>query len=144
MDNNAHSYAKLDEFLDQLRKSEELNSDAAADVATALKGQISDNISLEVDPYGHPWPPTKNGKPALQRAMKAISVTAEGTVINFEVTGVEARHHTGSAKGYHGGSKALGGYRRALIPFSKLPGPFKGIIRNVLARRFKNIWRDAA
>jgi hypothetical protein len=152
MADNASSFARLDEFLDKMRASASLDKDAAADVCVALRKATSANIRAQRDPYGHAWRLSLNTDSILEDAMSAISITSEGTKIRFEVTGPEAMHHVGSAKGYHGGSGAgyhdqanlagerLGGYRRPLIPFSKIPGPFKTVIRDVLAKRFGEIF----
>lgn len=165
MDNNAYSYHRLDQFLDKLRQAEELDESATQECADALRAKISSNIASQLDPYGHPFPPATTGEPVLVNAMQAVRVEAKDTAIEFEVTGPEARHHLGNARGYKGGSwkktpqhaklwqaAALArgakahttGMRRALIPFSKLPGPFQSIIRNVLAKRFRRIFKEVA
>jgi hypothetical protein len=143
LDNNAHSYAKLDALLEFLRKEKLEPGDAQACVAP-LKSQTAANIAAQVDPYEHAWRPGKEGQPVLVNAMEAITIESEGTTLKFAVTGPEALHHVGSAKGYHGGSAALGGFRRALIPFSKIPGPFKQIIGKVLRRRLNDRLEKAA
>jgi hypothetical protein len=155
MDSNAHSYAKLDALLEFLRSEKLEPGDAQACVAP-LKSQTAANIAAQVDPYGHAWRPGKDGQPVLVNAMKAITIESSGTEITFSVTGPEALHHVGSAKGYHGGSGAgykdqanlggamLGGFRRPLIPFLKIPGPFKQIIGKVLQRRLNDRLQKAA
>jgi len=159
MDNNAASYAELDEFLENMRRVETIQPEDTVAVVDALRSKTASNIAAQLDPYGHPWRPTKDGRPALQNAMQSIKIEADGTSIKFEVEGVEWRHHVGSARGYHGGSGAgytkaggeanlemagLGGFRRPLIPFSRIPGPFKAIIRTVLATRLGRVFRKAA
>lgn len=155
MDNNAHSYAKLDALLDLLR-SERLEADDVEACRDAMEQKTRENIAAQVDPYGHAWRPGKEGHPVLQNAMSAISIEAQGTTIEFSVSGPEAMHHVGSARGYHGGSGAdyrdqanlagagLGGFRRPLIPFSKLPGQFKAILRKVLFERLGDRLKEAA
>ena len=143
MDNNAHSYAKLDALLEFLRNEKLEPSDAEACIQP-LKSQTAANIAAQVDPYGHAWQPGKDGQPVLQNAMGAIEITSSGTALEFSVSGPEALHHVGSARGYHGGSSKLGGYRRVLIPFSKIPGPFKAIIGKVLQWRINARLEQAA
>jgi hypothetical protein len=141
---NASGFVALDAFCDKLRSCATLDHDAAEEVAEALEAKTRSNIAEQRDPYGHLWRPSSDENPMLVNAMGAISIDAVGTKITFHVSGVEARHHVGSARGYHGGSAGLGGFRRSLIPFSKLPGPYKAIIREVLAKRFAQIFQEAA
>jgi len=165
MDDNAAGYAALDDLLEKMRRVEDIEQSDTEACADALRAKTASNIAAQIDPYGHAWPPTKDGYPALVNAMNAIKIVAEKTTIKFSVDGPEARHHIGNARGYHGGSyKQVGkhaqawqaakvaagvpmvntGYRRALIPFSQLPGPFKAIIRKVLIERFNRIFKEAA
>lgn len=139
MADNASFYAALDKLLDDLRADETLCEDAAPEVAKELHAQIAKNVAAQVDPYGHPWPESKAGGPVLVNAAKAVSATTSGSTIILELTGPEVRHHVGSAKGYHGGSAKLGGYRRPIIPWKSLPGPMKAVVRRVLKRRFDAI-----
>ena len=97
---------------------------------------MTSNVAAQVDPYGHPWRPSPDGLPLLTNAAAAVTSEASGTSIKLTLTGVEARHHFGSAKGYHGGSAKLGGFRRPIIPFKNLPGPFRAAARTALSRRF--------
>lgn len=140
---NAAAYQALDEWLDKLRASEHLNEDSAKEIAVEFKKQVRANVAAQVDPYGHPWPASKDGLPLLINAADAVECTANGTEITMTLEGVEARHHIGNARGYHGGSSKLGGFRRPIIPFKSLPGPFRGIVRKVLTRRFGAIFGGA-
>lgn len=133
-------FAALDAFLDKLRSLEDLNEDAAAEVAKAYKKKVRENVRAQVDPYGHPWEPGKSSAVVLEQADDAVSCVANGTTIEMTLTGVEVMHHVGSARGYRGGSSSLGGYRRAIIPWKSLPGPFKAVTREVLAKRFGKIF----
>jgi hypothetical protein len=144
MANNASAYAALDRIADALRMSEHLDEDVAKDVRGELESTIAGNIAAQRDPYGHAWQPAKDDLPLLVNAAKAVSVTRSGTTIAMTVTGPEARHHIGNARGYHGGSAKLGGFRRTLIPFKSLPGPFIAVIRKVLQRRFALLFKEAA
>lgn len=143
MADNSAFYAKLDAFTDRLRQCESLDEDAAKECAAALHAKVRSNVAAQVDPYGHAWPPGKQGQPVLVNAANAVTSEANGTTITMAVTGPEAMHHVGSARGYHGGSAKLGGYRRPLIPWKSLPGPMKAVIREVLAKRFNRIFGGA-
>lgn len=140
MADNASFYAKLDEFTDALRKSEQLDEDAAKEVADALHAKVASNCAAQIDVYGQPFEPGKGGQPVLVNAAKAVTSEAQGTTIKMTISGPEYLHHVGAARGYHGGSGKLGGFRRSIIPFKALPGPFKGVIREVLSKRFKAIF----
>jgi hypothetical protein len=139
MADNAAAFAKLDAQVAFLRKLPQINHDAAAEVAQEFQAKVENNVSSQVDPYGHPWRPSPDGLPLLVNAAKQVTMKAKGTEITMELTGVEVRHHVGSARGYHGGSSKKGGFRRPIIPFSKLPGPFLAIIRRVLSKRFDKL-----
>lgn len=128
---NAHAFAELDAHLDRLRRLGDVCKVAAPGVRDALEAKVQSNIAANVDPYGHAWFPSRLGK-VLVNAAKAVALRVRGTAIEFEVTGVEALHHVGSARGYHGGSAKLGGFRRQLIPFKGIPGPMKSEIGRVL------------
>jgi len=137
---NSAAYQALDEWLDKLRASGHLNEDSAQEIAVEFKKQATSNIAAQVDPYGHPLHASKDGMPVLINADGAITCSARGTEITMTVEGPEARHHIGNARGYHGGSSKLGGFRRPLIPFKTLPGPFKAVVRRVLTKRFVAIF----
>lgn len=138
MPDNAHAYAQLDSMLDRLKRVEGLGKEAAPDVRDALEAKVAENVAANVDPYGHAWFPSKQGA-VLKNAAAAVSVVAKEGQVKMTVTGPEVKHHVGSARGYHGGSAKLGGFRRALIPFKAIPGPFKAEIRRVLQEKFKAI-----
>jgi hypothetical protein len=139
MPDNAAAFAKLDAYATFLRKLPELNHDAADEVAQEFQAKIESNVAAQVDPYGHPWRPGKDGEPVLVNAAKQVTTKASGTKITMTLDGVEVLHHVGRARGYRGGSGKLGGFRRSIIPFSKLPGPFLAIIRRVLSKRFDKL-----
>jgi hypothetical protein len=135
------SRVQLDGLLDTLRRREDLvDTHAAKDVANAFMGLVRENVAANQDPYGHAWHPPPDGQPVLVHAADKVECTVEGTSITMTVSGVERMHQVGSAKGYHGGSSAKGGFRRPIIPWSNLPGPFKAVARkvleNVLLRKF--------
>ena len=136
MADNSAGFNALDEELERLRALEHMNEDAAKDVAVGFKSKVVSNVAAQLDPYGHPWHESKDGLPLLVNAAQAVTSEADGTKVVMTVSSIENRHHVGSAKGYRGGSSKLGGFRRPIIPFSKLPGPFKAVCREVLVKRF--------
>jgi hypothetical protein len=139
MDKNASAYVALHEHMQHLRDVVDINEDVAKDVSKRFEKRIAANIASQRDPYGHLWQPSKLGQ-VLVDAMKSIAFKVSGTTIEIVVSGVEALHHIGAARGYRGGSAKLGGFRRALIPFSKLPGPFKDDILDALQKRWNEIF----
>ena len=141
MSSNASAFAALDAHLDRLRRIPDLVRQSTPDVSSALKRKLDDNVARGVDPYGAPLRPTKDGRQPLKNAGARIAVRPVGTTVLVELTGDEVRHHVGSARGYHGGSAKLGGFRRPLIPWRGLPGPIKAVIREVLDRRFVHLMR---
>ena len=149
MADNSAGFEALDAQQEKLRQLGDINSAATPEVAREFEGKVVSNVAAQLDPYGHPWHPSPDGLPLLVNAAQHVTSEARGTTVTMTVSGVENRHHVGSAKGYHGGSgagynkaggesnlsrKALGGFRRPIIPFSKLPGPFKDICRTVLVK----------
>jgi len=140
MADNSAAFAALDAELELLEKVQTINEDCSRDVAEGFQQKVEENVANQVDPYGHAWPPGKDGRPVLINAASHVTNVAKGTTIETSLNNaVDVRHHVGSARGYRGGSAKLGGFRRSIIPFSKLPGPFKGVIRERLQKRFNEI-----
>jgi len=140
MGDNPAAFEALDAHLERLKRVQGINEEAAPDIADGFEKLVRSNVAAQVDPYGHPFYPSKDGLPVLINAAEHVTTTAKGTTITQELTGVEVRHQNGSAKGYHGGSLKLGGFRRPIIPFNKLPGPFKAVCRDKLQTRFNIIF----
>lgn len=144
MADNSAAFAALDAQLERLRKVETLNEDCAHEVAEGFQQKVESNVGNQVDPYGHPWRPSQDGLPVLINAASHVTNKAAGTTITTILNDpVDVRHHVGSARGYRGGSNKLGGFRRSIIPFSKLPGPFKAVIRETLTKKFAAIFGGA-
>jgi hypothetical protein len=139
MSNNAAAYEMMDRMLNKLRSIPGLAKESAPDIAKALKVEISKNISAQQDPYGHKWREGEDGGPVLKGALKAVDVRAVGSVIIIDLTGPEVMHHLGSAKGYKGGSSKQGGFRRPIIPFTKLPGPMRQVTGKVLEQHWNKL-----
>ena len=139
-----YDFSSLDAFLETLRGLPALCEESAAEVAEEFKAETDRNIKAQRDPYGHLWYPSKDGLPVLLNAGEHVTTKATGTLIEIKLTGVEVRHHIGNARGYRGGSAKLGGFRRAIIPYKTLPGPFKAVCRRVLERKYNANFRKAA
>ena len=159
MADNHQAFVELHAYTDKLRRLVDITEDSAKEISKKFEARTAGNIAAQRDPYGHLWRPAKDGRALLTNAMAAIKFTVAGTTITIEIGGVEAMHQVGSARGYYGGSGAgyqkkqgeanlgkssLGGFRRAQIPFSKLPGPFEQDIREVLGKKFDQIFARAA
>jgi|WetSurMetagenome_2_1015567.scaffolds.fasta_scaffold589661_2 hypothetical protein len=129
---NASAFAALDGFLERLRSVPDLPKKAAPEVAEKLDANIASNVASQNDIYGHPFRPSQDGYPVLIHAAEKVQTTVNGSRLKFRLDGVEAMHQVGSARGYRGGSARLGGFRRPVIPFAKIPGPWKAILRTVL------------
>lgn len=144
MADNSSAFAALDEQLERLQKLESINEDCSREVAEDFQQKVEENVANQVDPYGHAWQPGKDGLPVLINAASHVTNVAKGTTIETSLNDeIHVRHHVGSARGYRGGSSKLGGFRRSIIPFKKLPGPFKAVIRERLQKRFGQIFGGA-
>lgn len=121
---------ELDDMIDKLRSLPELGKRAAPDVAVAVRESILETIRAGTDAEGKAWEPRKEdgGKP-LVGAASAVKVAATGSRIFARVTGPEARHHLGRAKG---------GVRRGIIP-TRLTPDLTERVRTVLERHFRQI-----
>ena len=144
MADNHQAFVELHAYTDKLRRLVDITEDSAKEISKKFEARTAANIAAQRDPYDHLWRPAKDGRALLTNAMAAIAFALAGTTITIEIGGPEALHQVGSAKGYHGGSLKLGGFRRAMIPFSKLPGPFEADIREVLKVKFETIFARAA
>jgi hypothetical protein len=125
----------IDSALERLRRIEGLAEEGAPEVARATTQEVHQNIRAQRDPWHKPWKPGKEGRPVLVNAAAHVKVIADGTVILATVDGVESLHHIGKARGYHGGSGALGGFRRNLMPTGGIvPGPLRTVTYEALRR----------
>lgn len=120
--------AKLDEKLRQLRELGTLVKDSAPEVAKAVDVELRSQIARGVGPDGAPLAPTKDGRQPLKNAGKALRVRAIGTVVLSTLSGPEAQHNSGRARG---------GVRRQVLPSGKIPEPVTKAITKVVADRFK-------
>lgn len=124
----ADGAAKLDAQIKKLRELGGMVDRAAPAIAKAVEGELRANVAAGVGPDGEPLTRTKDGRQPLERAGRAITVRALGTVILAKVSGHHALHHLGRARG---------GVRRPLIPTAKIPDPVTKAITKTLTAEFR-------
>lgn len=129
---NEAGFAALQRQIDRIRSlPKELVRQAGPEIAKALQADTEESILRQQGPGGDRWLPTASGAPALRNAAPHVTTRAIGTVILQRVDGVEARHHSGTAKG-----KVV----RQIIPVRKIPDPVTKAIKAVLDKVFFKIW----
>lgn len=124
---NASAFTALDAMIGRLRAVKGLAHAAAPAIARELDQELDANIDRGVGPDGKPWELTKAGKTPLRNAAKALAVRAVGTVILARLTGPEAKHHKGIARGH---------IARRILPTRKIPAPMVEVIKRVLSQKF--------
>jgi hypothetical protein len=97
----------------------------APEVAREAKAIIDRNIANGQGPDGKPWKPTKKGEKPLRGAAAAVSARADGSRVVLTLTGPEALHHLGWARG---------GVVRQILPYRNLPAPFLLAIKRAVAK----------
>lgn len=131
-DDNADAFSALDAQIARVQSLETAPQEIAKEGAKELDAIIRANILKGQAPDGTAWSPTKSGEPALRGAGKALSTTAQGTVIVASLEGPEALHHLGFAKG---------GVKRQILPTRALPGAMvqalKAVADRVLRRKLE-------
>lgn len=80
--------------------------------AAAVADVIAGHVARGEGPDGKPWRRTAAGDVPLRNAAAAVTVRTVGSTIVQRVTGPEARHDTGTARG---------GIRRPILPVGALP-----------------------
>lgn len=85
----------------------------AAAAVPEFRREIETSIAAGEGPDGTKWAPTKEGKPALRNAAKALRVVASGSRIVASLSGPEAKHDIGAVKG---------GKQRKILPTGKNNG----------------------
>jgi hypothetical protein len=124
-------YAELDAMIATVRAIPRLTVTAAPDVALAVRDELARTIAAGTTPSGVAWRPRKDdGGPVLKNAAAAIHVGAVGSTIYVRLTGPEARHHLGSARG---------GTMRQVIPVGVVPAAMGEAVRRVLVRHFDEL-----
>jgi hypothetical protein len=102
--------------------------DVAPAVAVAVERELQRTIAAGTTPDGAAWDPKKQGGgQPLAGAAKAIRVTSFGTRILVTLTGPEALHHKGRARG---------GVKRQVIPVDSLPQPMAAKIDEAISAEF--------
>lgn len=121
---------QLDAMIAKIRRIPEIAKRAAPSVAEVVRESILETIAAGTDASGKPWEPRKadGGKP-LANAAKRLKVAAVGTRIIAGITGPEARHHRGVARG---------GIIRGILPVSLTPKLAEGV-RRVLVKHFREV-----
>ncbi|MCC6557188.1 MAG: hypothetical protein IT372_29910 [Polyangiaceae bacterium] len=111
----------------RIRSIPRLVTEAAPEVADALRAQLAQQVASGRAPDGSAWKPTKDGKKPLAGAAKALAVRAVGTVVLATLGGHEVFHHYGT--------KLVP--KRQILPFGSLPAELGAAIKAGLVRRFR-------
>ncbi len=119
---------ELDKMIAQLRAIPDLVEKVLPEVAAECHKVIAENVAAQRGPDGTPWPKGKDGHPVLVNAADAVTASAIGNVILIRVSGPEARHHLGIAKGK---------VKREIIPTRKIPKPMVEAMKRVINRRLE-------
>jgi hypothetical protein len=123
-----NGFDQLDAMIAKVRAIPGIAAKAAPDCAQAVRRELERTIAAGTTPDGQPWQPTAEGAQPLRNAANALRVAASGTTIYVRLTGPEARHHLGRARG---------GITRAIIPTdSKLPAAMCEAINAELTKHF--------
>ncbi len=120
--------ATIEDMVIRLRKIQPDIRAALPEVAFAVGAVLKENIAAQRGPDGVPWPATQDGKPALVNAGAALTAQAVGGIVLVTLTGPEARHHLGIAKGR---------VKRQILPTKGIPGPVAEAIGRVVAAKLK-------
>jgi hypothetical protein len=124
--------AELQGMISALRQLPELGKRAAPDVAAAVQDELRKTADAGTTPFGQPWLARQaDGGRAMKNASASVRVGAVGTTILAIVTGPEARHHKGTARG---------GIKRQLLPVSgRIPRDIDTAVREVLTQAFDDV-----
>ncbi len=113
----------LDRLIAKLKKLGDLPRQVAPQVAIELRKTLEANIKAGKAPDGSSWAMRQDGGRPLENAAKALTVTANGTVIVARLTGPEALHHRGAVKG---------GKRRQILPSKDSLEPVIAAVKKVI------------
>lgn len=133
--NNSAGHESLRGMIARLRQLRQLPEQAAPKVAVALEGEIKKTIAKGTAPDGTPWPATKDGRQPLTSAGKALTVTAQGSVVVARLDGHIARHHLGAVRGK---------VKRQILPSAKLPAQVSKAITTVVTGEFRRTMSGGA
>ena len=115
----------LDEAIAKIRELGIIAEKIAPIVARELQGVIAENIAAGRTADGEPWLLTKKGEQPLRGAAKAVEASASGSRVVLTVSGPEALHHLGRAKG---------GIAREILPRKTLPDAWIKSIERAVKR----------
>lgn len=131
MADNASGFAALDAQIARLRAlGAGFVRKAAPFVAEEAEAATRVQLAAGRSPSGKAWQPTQAGKRALPNAGRTLTVRAVGSVILWKVTGPEALHNDGRARGH---------VTRRLLPTGRLSAPVVAAIKRVLGERFSEV-----
>lgn len=110
---NEGAHAALQAQIDRLRTLPDKLRKQAPDIAIdTLKTSLRETIAAGQAPDGMPWKKTKTGKTPLAGAYAALAFGKIGNGVRVVLSGPEALHHLGRAKGE---------IVRQVIPIGALP-----------------------
>lgn len=90
---------ELQDLIARVRKLATLPAEVAPEVADVVLAELQRTIAAGTDPLGQPWQPTQRGTQPLQNAAQHVFVAPVGDVVWIRLTGIEVRHHSGTARG---------------------------------------------
>lgn len=123
----SNGFAALQAQIARVKSLEGFAKDVAPDVAVALEVELQRQISAGVGPDGQPWKLTRDGAVPLRGAAKDLRAAAVGTTVIATLSGPEALHHKGRARG---------GVQRQILPSKWIPAPAVRAIKAVLETKF--------
>jgi hypothetical protein len=125
-------FEQIDRMVVSLKTLDKLGEKAAEDVARVVESELRRTIAAGTTPDGKPWQPTEAGERPLRNAAGALGIAAVGSTVYVRLTGPEARHHKGRARG---------GIVREVIPTRGIPDAMAEHIRAVLAEHYERHMR---
>jgi hypothetical protein len=122
----------LDDMIASMRRLGTLPELAAAKAAPLVSAVSKVSAAAGRTPNGDPWPPRKDGHPALQNAAAAVSAVAVGSVVQIRLDGTS----TGDQQ-----VQAIQNARRQIIPASGegIPAPIASAIAAGVDAAFREI-----
>lgn len=115
-------------MIGKLRELDGMVERSAPRVARAVEREIVEGVRRQSGPNGSPWPPTADGRPALQGIASALRVRAMGSRVLCVLEGHYARHHFGAVKG---------GKKRPILPTGGMPDPMTRAIAAVVGAEWE-------
>lgn len=120
---------QLQDIVERVRAIGGIAEEAASDVARAIERDLRRTIREGTTPEGEKWKPRQDdGEQPLQNAEAALHVGAYAGTVYVRLTGVEARHHRGRARG--------GVKRQIIMEGATVPPRMAASIRVVLQQHF--------